>query len=282
MDNYKPTARYNLIYVFNQKRDNESFETLLNYFESEKEILKKAFCKGKNIFSNRRVAINNPNDFIEKNREIFDGNINENLYVEFIKSKQLDAIHEYSDTTKRILKATGIISFDNGYVELAYKELLKHIFKDEYIKDKIFGNIEDELSQYFEVYDEYEIGIESYYCKSFSICEIFEIYGKEIDDIINEIRSEKKSIVYLAPELLLATGLQTLLGERKIGLLVIDEAHTVTSWGRDFRSDYWFLGDFLKSVKKNGYTFPVLCLTSSAFNSILSIILCFIGIHALL
>ena len=81
---------------------------------------------------------------------------------------------------------------------------------------------------------------------------------------INEIRSGKKSIVYLAPELLLATGLQILLGERKIGLLVIDEAHTVTSWGRDFRSDYWFLGDFLKSVKKNGYAFPVLCLTATA------------------
>lgn len=55
-----------------------------------------------------------------------------------------------------------------------------------------------------------------------------------------------------------------MLGERKIGLLVIDEAHTVTSWGRDFRSDYWFLGDFLKSVKKNGYAFPVLCLTATA------------------
>lgn len=81
---------------------------------------------------------------------------------------------------------------------------------------------------------------------------------------IEEIRSGKKSVVYLAPELLLATGLQTLLGERKIGLLVIDEAHTVTSWGRDFRSDYWFLGDFLKSVKKNGYRFPVLCLTATA------------------
>ena len=63
-------------------------------------------------------------------------------------------------------------------------------FKDEYIKNKIFGNIEEELSQYFEVYDEYEIGTESYYCKSFSICEIFEIYGKEIDDIIIKIRSE--------------------------------------------------------------------------------------------
>lgn len=81
---------------------------------------------------------------------------------------------------------------------------------------------------------------------------------------IDEIRNGSKSIVYLAPELLLATGIQTLLGERKIGLLVIDEAHTVTSWGRDFRSDYWFLGDFLKTLKKNEYKFPVLCLTATA------------------
>ncbi len=81
---------------------------------------------------------------------------------------------------------------------------------------------------------------------------------------IDEIRNGSKSIVYLAPELLLAIGIRTLLGERKLGLLVIDEAHTVTSWGRDFRSDYWFLGDFLKNVKKNGYKFPVLCLTATA------------------
>lgn len=81
---------------------------------------------------------------------------------------------------------------------------------------------------------------------------------------IEDVRTGKKSIVYLAPELLLATGFQTLLGNRKIGLLVIDEVHTVTSWGRDFRSDYWFLGDFLKSVKKNGECFPVLCLTATA------------------
>lgn len=87
---------------------------------------------------------------------------------------------------------------------------------------------------------------------------------EERQDRIDAIRNGRKSIVYLAPELLLATGLQTLLGERKIGLLVIDEVHTVTSWGRDFRSDYWFLGDFLKTVKKGGGNFPVLCLTATA------------------
>lgn len=79
-----------------------------------------------------------------------------------------------------------------------------------------------------------------------------------------EIRNGKKSIVYLAPELLLSSGIKALLGERRVGLIVIDEAHTVTSWGRDFRSDYWFLGDFLKAIKKNGEKFPVLCLTATA------------------
>lgn len=84
---------------------------------------------------------------------------------------------------------------------------------------------------------------------------------------IEAIRSGEKSILYLAPELLLATGLPTLCGDRKLGLFVIDEAHTVTSWGRDFRSDYWFLGDFLRATKKRGARFPTLCLTATAVYS---------------
>ena len=99
---------------------------------------------------------------------------------------------------------------------------------------------------------------------SIATCINSSISFEERQQRIADIRNGKKSIVYLAPELLLGTGLQTLLGERKLGLLVIDEAHTVTSWGRDFRSDYWFLGDFLKSVKKNNVKFPVLCLTATA------------------
>lgn len=78
------------------------------------------------------------------------------------------------------------------------------------------------------------------------------------------IQSGEKSIVYLAPELLLSSGLRPIVGERQVGLLVIDEAHTVTTWGRDFRPDYWFLGDFLRSAKREGRRFPVLCLTATA------------------
>lgn len=85
--------------------------------------------------------------------------------------------------------------------------------------------------------------------------------------VIEQIHSGKKSILYLAPELLLSTNLHSFFGGRKVGLVVIDEAHTVTSWGRDFRSDYWFLGDFLKKSVRDGLIFPVLCLTATAVYS---------------
>lgn len=85
--------------------------------------------------------------------------------------------------------------------------------------------------------------------------------------IIDRIHAGKISLLYLAPELLLTTNLQAFLGGRQIGMIVIDEAHTVTSWGRDFRSDYWFLGDFLKKTSRDGMKFPVLCLTATAVYS---------------
>lgn len=78
------------------------------------------------------------------------------------------------------------------------------------------------------------------------------------------IHAGEKSIVYLAPEMLLATSLQNILGPRPLGLFVVDEAHIVTSWGRDFRSDYWYLGDFLTRERRGGRRFPVLCLTATA------------------
>lgn len=86
-------------------------------------------------------------------------------------------------------------------------------------------------------------------------------------DVVEQIHAGKKSLLYLAPELLLTTHLQSFLGGRQLGMVVIDEAHTVTSWGRNFRSDYWFLGDFLKQTARDGLTFPVLCLTATAVYS---------------
>lgn len=85
------------------------------------------------------------------------------------------------------------------------------------------------------------------------------------------IRNKEYSIVYMSPELLLSYNIKNLIGERKLGMIVIDEAHLVTSWGRDFRVDYWFLGGYLAKLRSGSYygknevmDFPVVCLTATA------------------
>ena len=80
----------------------------------------------------------------------------------------------------------------------------------------------------------------------------------------DRIKSGEASIVYLSPELLLESSIQTILNGRDLGLVVIDEVHTVTSWGKDFRPDYWYLGPYLSKLRKNGSRFPIFCLTATA------------------
>lgn len=99
-----------------------------------------------------------------------------------------------------------------------------------------------------------------------------EISYEERQDRLEGIIEGRYSIVYLSPELLLSYDIRSIIGDRKIGLMVIDEAHLVTSWGRDFRVDYWFLGDYLEKIRRGSYyrkntdimSFPVLCLTATA------------------
>jgi len=87
----------------------------------------------------------------------------------------------------------------------------------------------------------------------------------ERDRIIEDIQGGKISILYLSPELLLSYDLKHFIGSRHVGLLVIDEAHLVTTWGRDFRVDYWFLGNFIRKLHKySDYGFPVFALTATA------------------
>lgn len=98
-----------------------------------------------------------------------------------------------------------------------------------------------------------------------------EISYDERKSRIEGIHNGEYSIIYLSPELLLSSSIEDFIGERRIGLFVVDEAHLVTSWGRDFRVDYWFLGEFLNKLRDGQYyskaekrKFPVLILTATA------------------
>lgn len=75
------------------------------------------------------------------------------------------------------------------------------------------------------------------------------------------------SILYISPESLRSKSIERLLLGRKIVRFVIDEAHCFSAWGQDFRVDYLYIGDFIKSIqeKKNlDETIPVSCFTATA------------------
>jgi RecQ family ATP-dependent DNA helicase len=95
-----------------------------------------------------------------------------------------------------------------------------------------------------------------------------ELNANEREEIISSVHKGEISILYLSPELLLSYHLSMFLGERELGLLVIDEAHLVTTWGRDFRVDYWYIGNYINKIRKyNSDKFVVVALTATAIYS---------------
>ena len=88
----------------------------------------------------------------------------------------------------------------------------------------------------------------------------------EKEKIKENIKDGKTSILYISPESLLSNSdITTFIGDRQIGLLVIDEAHTVATWGKNFRPDYWYLGDYLNKLRHNSkHIFPIATFTATA------------------
>lgn len=90
------------------------------------------------------------------------------------------------------------------------------------------------------------------------------------EEIIEKISSGACNLLYVSPETLVnRNSIEQLIGDRKIGLVVIDEAHIVTTWGKQFRPDYWYLGDYINRLRKiqrtnKGHAFVVAAFTATA------------------
>ena len=84
---------------------------------------------------------------------------------------------------------------------------------------------------------------------------------------IERIQDGRASILYISPESLRSKTTERLLLSRKIIRFVIDEAHCFSSWGQDFRVDYLYIGDFIKSLQESKNLeeqIPVSCFTATA------------------
>ena len=84
--------------------------------------------------------------------------------------------------------------------------------------------------------------------------------GDDVKQVYREIRSGHLKLLYVSPERMAGGRFVETLGERRIALLAIDEAHCISEWGHNFRPDYLKLARVVKTLNVG----RVLALTATA------------------
>ena len=85
--------------------------------------------------------------------------------------------------------------------------------------------------------------------------------------IIKRVINGTVDILYLAPESLRSRNIEKLLAYRYIERIVIDEAHCLSTWGNDFRHDYFYIAQFIQKIQDKKYNqqrIPISCYTATA------------------
>lgn len=165
----------------------EFYEISLDFFEnrnleiykklekiSKKDSIKKAFGYNKVPFKFCKTL----KEFFEENKEtMFEAKnieeFNKLFYELFRDSKNYDLIFEYNDMTIRTFNLSGIISFENGLVNLSYKWLSKNIFSEIIGMKKLNNEV-----------------VKDNFHKNISFSEIFDLSEERIESFIEKLRKE--------------------------------------------------------------------------------------------
>ena len=88
----------------------------------------------------------------------------------------------------------------------------------------------------------------------------------ERHDVLEGIRLGRHALLYISPEQLRSRSLEAALRQREIAAWVFDEAHCISKWGHDFRSDYLYAARFIRefSAREGIEPAPVACFTATA------------------
>lgn len=84
---------------------------------------------------------------------------------------------------------------------------------------------------------------------------------------IEQVAEGTANLLYIAPEMLRSKTIERLLLSRNVVRFVIDEAHCFSAWGQDFRTDYLYIGDFIRELqekKQQPKPIAVSCFTATA------------------
>ena len=171
---------------FYHNKNQQNYTNLLKLANKNKDILNKAFGFGKSIFNYGKSGTQyDLETFLKKNvghHFLNCDNIVVEIYITFKKSKIADGIKEYSDTTMRLLGATGLFKFKT-MPELSYKDILCLIFDINALRKNIFGIMTETE------FENYEKLNNCFFYKNTSISGVLQYSDKDINLILTKIKT---------------------------------------------------------------------------------------------
>lgn len=85
-----------------------------------------------------------------------------------------------------------------------------------------------------------------------------------INTVLNDIRSGRTKLLYMAPESLIKADNVEFLKTIKISFYAIDEAHCISEWGHDFRPEYRNIRPTINQIGRA----PIIALTATATDKV--------------
>ncbi|WP_139489212.1 RecQ family ATP-dependent DNA helicase [Brevibacillus dissolubilis] len=86
----------------------------------------------------------------------------------------------------------------------------------------------------------------------------------EIRQVLDEIDAGRYKLLYISPEKLQQPQIIRLLKRRGVSLVAVDEAHCISQWGHDFRTDYLRLPEIIAELGSP----PLLAVTATATQAV--------------
>lgn len=177
---------YKALFNYRDSSNESNYLRLKNVYLNNKEKIKKAFCLGKNLFNFGTNGVYTHAMFIDANKNnafLTTNNLNSLFYEYYEKSKFIDQVSEYSDTTMRILSACGMFKFKPSLC-LSNKKLYSIMFSKADLLGSIFGTVSEEE------YKKYETDDNSIFGSSESLVEILNYNQNDVDDIQKQLGVE--------------------------------------------------------------------------------------------
>lgn len=83
-------------------------------------------------------------------------------------------------------------------------------------------------------------------------------------EALDKVRRGEISMLLISPEQLRSNAIRATLEHRVIAMWVLDEAHCLSNWGHDFRTDYRYVSRFIDELHQESIDPQILCLTATA------------------